>query len=108
MAASEFCFKNRNLINGQVNWFIKINVNVEVFFIFITTVGVTDQFWLISRVTDWFWLISFDELQLPYPSLPNATQPDYGIINLIYVFLRFPLFGFYSGENIYSFLILVV
>ena len=34
-----------------------------------------------------------------YPSLPNATQPDYGIINLI-IFLRFPLFGVYSGEKI--------
>ena len=33
------------------------------------------------------------------PSLTNAAQPDYGIINLI-IFLRFPLFGFYSGEKI--------
>ena len=59
------------------------------------------------EATTWlffFFLVSF----FNYPSLPNATQPDYGIINLIYVFLRFPLFGFYSGENIYSFLILVV
>ena len=46
-----------------------------------------------------------------YPSLLNATQPDYDIINLI-IFLRFPLFGFYSGEkitdeNFWSVLILV-
>ena len=34
-----------------------------------------------------------------YPSLAKITQPDYGIINLI-IFLRFPLFGFYSGEKI--------
>ena len=27
-----FYFKNRKLINGQFNWFIKFNVNVEVFF----------------------------------------------------------------------------
>ena len=33
-----------------------------------------------------------------YLSLTNPTQPDYGIINLI-IFLRFPLFGFYSGEK---------
>ena len=33
-------------------------------------------------------------------SLPNATQPDYGIINLIIFFLRFPLFRFYSKEKI--------
>ena len=33
-----------------------------------------------------------------YPSLPNATQPDYGIIDLV-TFLRFPLFGFYSEEK---------
>ena len=54
----KFCFKNRKLINGPVNWFIKITVKVEVFFFFFTTtVSVTDQFWLISRgVTDWFWL----------------------------------------------------
>ena len=37
-------FKNRKLINGQVNWFIKINFNVEVFFFFTTAVSVTDQF----------------------------------------------------------------
>ena len=42
-------FKNRKLINSQVNWFIRINVNVEVFSFFSTTaVSVTDQFWLIS------------------------------------------------------------
>ena len=38
-------FKNRKLINSQVNWFIRINVNVEVFSFFSTTaVSVTDQF----------------------------------------------------------------
>ena len=47
-----------------------------------------------------------------YPSLPNATQPDYVIINLIYLFKRFLLFGFCSGEkitdkNFWSVLILV-
>ena len=84
-------FKNRKLINCQVNWFIKINVNGEVFFFFFTTtVSVTDQFWLISRRKFPFF---------NYPSLPNSTQPDYGITNLI-VFLRFPIFGFYSGEKI--------
>ena len=59
----KFYFENRKLINGQVNWFIKTNVSVEVFlFFFTTTVSVTDQFWLISgRVTDWFWLISFND-----------------------------------------------
>ena len=31
-----------------------------------------------------------------YPSLTNAAQSDYGIT----IFLRFPLFGFYSGERI--------
>ena len=41
----KFYFKNRKLINGQVNWFIKISANVEVFFFFFTTtVSVTDQF----------------------------------------------------------------
>ena len=40
----------------------KINVKVEVFFFFTTTVSVTDQFWLINRrVTDWFWLINFND-----------------------------------------------
>ena len=56
-----FYFKNRKLVNSQVNWFIKIKVNAKVFF-FTSTVSVTDQFWLIShRVTDWFWLISFND-----------------------------------------------
>ena len=41
----KFYFKNGKFINGQVNWFIKINVSVEVFFT--ATVSVTDQFWLI-------------------------------------------------------------
>ena len=36
---------------------------------------------------------------LNHPSPPNATQPYYGIINLI-IFLRFSLYGFYSGEKI--------
>ena len=45
----KFDFKNRKLINLQVNRFIKINVNVEVFFFLSTTVSVTNQFWLISR-----------------------------------------------------------
>ena len=55
-------FKNKKLINGQVNWFIKINFNEEVFFFFTTTFSVTDQFWLTSyRVTDWFWMISFND-----------------------------------------------
>ena len=35
-----------------------------------------------------------------YPSLPNATQPDCGIIKSDNFFLIFPLFGFYSGEEI--------
>ena len=56
----KFYFKNRKLINGHVNWFIKINVNVEVFFLFFTTtVSVTNQFWLISHRFDW--------TNLPYP-----------------------------------------
>ena len=67
-------FKNRKLINGQVNWIIKINLNVEVFFFFNTTFSVTDQFWLISRSKFPFF---------NYPSIPKATQPDYRIINLI-------------------------
>ena len=41
----------------------------------------------------------FKFLFFNYASLPNATQPDYGIINLI-ISLIFPLFGFYSGEEI--------
>ena len=46
------------------------------------------------------WLISHREFPFfNYPSLPNATQPDYSIIDLI-IFLRFPLYGFYSGEKI--------
>ena len=73
----KFYFENRRLINGQVNWLIQINVNVEVFF-FTTTVSVTDQLWLITRPKFPFF---------NYPSLPNATQPDYGIINLI-IFLK--------------------
>ena len=72
----KFYFKNRKLINGQVNWFIKINVNVEVFF-FTTTVSVTDQFWLISHRKFPFF---------NYTSLPNATEPDFSIINLIIFF----------------------
>ena len=49
-------------VNCHVNWFIKINVKVEVFFFLNTTISVIDQFWLISRhVTDWFWLISFSD-----------------------------------------------
>ena len=40
----KFYFKKRKLINGQVNWFIKINLNVKVFFFFTTTVSVTDKF----------------------------------------------------------------
>ena len=51
---------NFSRINNKVSWFIKINVNVDVFFT--NTVSVTDQFWLISRcVTDWFCLISFSD-----------------------------------------------
>ena len=34
-----------------------------------------------------------------YPSLPNATQPDYGIVDLV-TFLRFPLFGFLFRRKI--------
>ena len=40
----KFYFKKRKLINGQVTWFIKINLNVKVFFFFTTTVSVTDKF----------------------------------------------------------------
>ena len=75
----KFYFKNRKLIK------IKINVNVEVFFFF--TIGVTDQFWQISRRKFPFF---------NYPPLPNTTQPDYGEISL----LSFLLFGFYSREKI--------
>ena len=39
----KFYFKNRKLINGQVNWFIQTNINVDVFF-FATTVSVTISF----------------------------------------------------------------
>ena len=45
----KFYFKN--LINGQVNWFIKIVLYVEVVFFFTTTVSVTDQFWPIKNTT---------------------------------------------------------
>ena len=45
----KFYFKNRKLFNDQVNWFIKINVNVKNFSFFTTAVSVTDQFWLIIR-----------------------------------------------------------
>ena len=48
-----------------------------------------------------------------YPSLPNATKPDYGITNLI-IFLKISVicFFFYSGEkktdkNFWSVLVLV-
>ena len=41
----KFYFQNRKLINGQVNWFIKINVSVEaLFFFFTATVSLTDRF----------------------------------------------------------------
>ena len=74
----KFYFKNRKLINGLINWFIKIYVNMEVFFLFTTTtVSVTDQFFLISRRKFPFF---------SYFSLTNATQPDYGMINLIILF----------------------
>ena len=72
----KFYFKHRKLINSQVNRFIKINVDVEVF-LFTTSVSVTNQFWLISHRK-----FSF----LNYPSLTKATQPDYGVIKLIIVF----------------------
>ena len=59
---SKFYFKNRKLMNGQVNLLLKINVNVEVFFFTTTFVSATDQFWLINdRVSDWFCLISFND-----------------------------------------------
>ena len=48
-------------------------------------------------MTHFYFLSKF--LFFNYPSLPNAAQPDYGIINLM-IFLRFSLFGFYSGEKI--------
>ena len=105
-------FKNKKLINGQVNWFIKINFNVGLFFFFTTTFSVTDQFWLTScRVTDWFWLISFNDncsfffitarwivdlhntqwwqgnVNKWFQKWYNkSTQPDYGIINLTIFF----------------------
>ena len=74
----KFYFKNRNLINGQVNWFIKINVNGEVFF-FTSSASVTDQFWLIShQVTNWFWLISFKDncscFFIPAVYVVNSTK----------------------------------
>ena len=61
------------------------------------------------RHDSFFFLFKFPFFN--YPSLPNAVPPDYGIINLI-ILLRFPLFGFYSGEkitdkNFWSVLILV-
>ena len=69
-----------------MTWLIKVNVNVEVFF-FTTTVSITDQFWLISRSK--FPFFPF----LNYPSLPSATQLDYGIINLIF-FLKISVIWF--------------
>ena len=55
-------FKRRKLFNVQFNWFIKINVNVEVIFFFTTTASVTDQFWLISRREKWMrsakWIVN--------------------------------------------------
>ena len=75
----KFYFKNRGLIlflcYSQYNWSV-----------------LTDRppFWLLSHRKFSFF---------NYPSLPSATQPDYGIINLNF-FLRFPLFGFHSRENI--------
>ena len=45
----KFYSRNRKFITGQVNWFIKLAVKVEVIFFFLTTtVSVTDQLWLIS------------------------------------------------------------
>ena len=55
----------------------KINVNVEVLLLFTTTVSVAEQIWLISRRKFPFF---------NYSSLSNATQPDYGITNLIIFF----------------------
>ena len=73
----KFCFKNRKLINSQVNWFIKINVNAQVFSIFFTTtVSVIDQIWLI-----------------------NAAQPYYGMINLITFFKDFRYLVFIREKN---------
>ena len=46
-----------------------------------------------------FFFLDFPFLTTFPEHLTNPTQPDCGIINLI-IFLRFPLFGFYSGEKI--------
>ena len=80
---------------SQVNQkalFIPLKFIIELFF-FTTIVSVTDHFWLINR------RFGISRRKFPffnYPSLPNVTQPDYGIMNLIrpdfvwfyYVWLR--------------------
>ena len=69
----KFYFKKRKLINGHVNWFIKINVNVEVFFFFTTTVSVTDQFWLISGRFNLSSAVNFP-FWLPFPTQNHSTR----------------------------------
>ena len=62
-------------MNGQINWFIKINIHVEVFFFFNATVCVTDQFWLISRRFNWSAFVNFPFLTtLPYPTPLNQIM----------------------------------
>ena len=69
---------------SQVNQkalFIPLKFSIELFFFFFTTiVSVNDHFWLINR------RFGISRRKFPffnYPSLPNVTQPDYGIMNLI-------------------------
>ena len=72
----KFYFQNRKLINGQVNWFIKINVSVEaLFFFFTATVSLTDRFWLINRRFDWSAAVDFPFLTtLSYPMPPSQIM----------------------------------
>ena len=77
---------------SQKALFIPLKFIIELFF-FTTIVSGTDHFWLINRC------FGISRRKFPffnYPSLPNGTQPDYGIMNLIrpdfvwfyYVWLR--------------------
>ena len=125
---SEFYFKNRKLINEQVNWFIKINVNEEVFYCQFNwpvlahqppcdLLGLNDQFhWQLQllshhcyKQTSFLqtyeattWLIFHFFLNFPFLTILSYPTPLKQIWynksdNSI---LKFPLFGFYSGEKI--------
>ena len=61
-------------MNVHVNWLIKVNVNVEVFF-FTTNDIATNQLWLISRRFVWSAAVNFPFLTtFPYPTPLNQIM----------------------------------